>query len=189
MMKPLAVCGVIVLAGAAQSRADQVIAYINYTGVGTILAGFDSFVPFMSYGDPGLPNPAGFVGNRPLTFLDLLQGNTYDLTGDLAGFAASITNGGLENVYIGFTVNQGVGSVTLLTEPALLAGNGGVGNPDLAGWTVTRISLIATAYASLGGNQFEVSFVFSIIGVPAPAGAALLGSAGLSLAGRRRRTG
>lgn len=171
------------------AAADVPLSSFDFTGTGSTAAGpFTTATPFLSYGDPSGMNPAGFLGNAPISLLDIIQGNDYELTGDFAGFAAAMTNGADEPVYVGFTAAGGVGDSALTVESILLSSGPVVGAPDLAGYTITRVVIMGSSYSQLAGGEFEFGVNFTVYGeVPAPGSAGLAAIAGVFAARRRRR--
>lgn len=186
----LYVVSVVLSVGLASAAAAEVpLSTFDFTGTGSTAAGpFTTASPFVSYGDPSGMNPAGFLGNAPISLLDILQGNEFELTGDFAGFAAAMTNGLDQPMYVGFTAAGGVGDSALTVESSLLSFGPVIGSPDLAGYTITRVVVLGSSFSQLAGGEFEFGMNFTVFGeVPAPGAAGLLAIAGVFAARRRRR--
>jgi len=111
----------LVLLPASVSSADSLLASFDFTGSLPAPIGQPEFSPLLSYGDPSNPPAVGYLDNVTLTLLDIFQGNRFELTGDLANFAALASNGVDDGLYVGFGLT-GVGTVwTLESESAVLA--------------------------------------------------------------------
>lgn len=171
------------------SFADTALATFTYEGTGQV-SSTPAWTPYVSYGDPALPNPSAYMDGTTLTLLDVAQGNSYELTGDIAGFKTLASDDLDDPIYIGFTVPGGTGSGSTLTELSLLANAVGlapaVGTPDFAGYELTRIRILGTAFQSGQSGAFTTTTEFTIYGdrvVPEP----VTGVGLLALALTRRR--
>lgn len=165
-------------------KADTLLASFDYTGIGRS-AGQPEWQPFLSYGNPDDPGSVVMNG-ATLDFLAVTQGTRYDLTGNFASFASLATNGSNNAISIGFH-NPSGSSQSLTSEFELLTWGfavPGVGAPDFAGFTLTRIEVLGSSLTSLGHGVFEVSTNYSVFGnpVPEPATVALLAIGATALA-------
>jgi hypothetical protein len=169
----------VLIASSMIARSDIELATVGYTGTGTA-SGLPSWTPFLSYGDPGDMSPLGYMNNINLSLLDIINGTTYELTGDFANFASVAENDINQSIYVGFFVPGGVGAFDLTTEQDVLATASflapGVGTPDFNGYSLTRITVRGTSFSDLGGGDFETSFDFTFYGnqVPEPSTFALM---------------
>jgi hypothetical protein len=195
----LACSFVLILAAVAPAAvADTLLVSFSQTGSATI-DGDARWQPFISYGDPALMS-AIVMNGVTITPSEVTGGLSFDLTGDFAVFSALATNGIDDELRVGFFAAGGVGFSDTASELAFL--NAGtikfpdIGNPDFAGYTLTRISVLSTGYRILnGGFALETTTQFSFHGevdstavVPLPSVAymGLVSLAGLKLLGRRR---
>jgi hypothetical protein len=175
---------------AATASADVLLASIAFEGTGQTTAQ-QAWTPYISYGDPGTPNPVGYLNDTTLTILDVLNGTAYDLAGDFAGFELSAVDGVNQPLHLGFTVPGGTGADQTALEQALLASAftpvPGIGSPDFAGYDLTRVRVMATAFQSGVGGQFTATTEFMVYGnrVPEPASAMAM----MLAVPRRRRRG
>lgn len=173
---------VVCLSLASTASADTLLANFAYTGTADLPAsgGSPEFQPFMAYGPPTLPAP-GLINDVTMSVLDIVQGNTYELSGEFATFADLASNGSDESLYVGFLVPNETGSWTSSTESANLAAAFftalGVGNPDYFGYDLTRVVVIGTAFSVAPDDQFELTVDFSVYGertIPEPSTLAML---------------
>lgn len=187
------VAALLLLLPASAAPADTLLASFAFTGSLPDPGGLPEFSPLLSYGDPTNQPALGYLDGVTLTLLDFVQGNTYEMTGDLTNFAALATNGVDDSLYLGFEL-FGVGYVwTLEEESTVLAGAfqavPDLGNPDFSGYDVTRVLVLGTAYGPAPNEEIEISLNFEVYGdrlVPEPGTWALLlvGGCGLFV-GRR----
>lgn len=177
----------------AAARADTLLAGFDYSGTLPAPIGDPQILPLLSYGDPTLPPATGFLDNVTLSFLDFVQGNTYELTGDLSNFVSLATNGIDDSMYVGFQL-AGVGTTwSLEPESAVLASAfqavPGLGNPDFAGYEITRVLVLGSSF-SQGANELDITINFQVFGnrlVPEPGTWALLALGACGLVGYRGR--
>lgn len=176
------------ITGVGRVSADVSLATIVLESTGQTTAQ-PSWKPFISYGNPNMVDPAGYMNGITLTLLDVVNGTSHELTGDFAGFESSATDGVNQPLYLGITVPGGTGETEMTTEQALLASAfgtaPGVGTPDFSGYDLTRVRIMGTAFQSGAGGAFTVTTEFQIYGnrVPEPASALAL----LLAVPRRRR--
>jgi hypothetical protein len=187
-------------ATAPAALADTLLATFSYESVGT-LGGAEAWKPFISYGNPG---DAGAITMNGVTMtpIDIAAGDSFDLTGDLAGFNTLATNGTNDAMRIGIFVDGGTGHNATATESSLMSTATfyvpGIGTPDFAGYSVSRISILGTLYA-VGETtppdvvHFRTSTEFSfytddVVAAPVPLPAAApMGLACLALFATYRR--
>jgi hypothetical protein len=149
----------------------------------------------LSYSAPTDP-PFGLLDNVTMGFLEVVNGTSYDLTGDYTNAETAATSGTPHSVWMGFNVpNGGTGSFLQTTEPLLIAGAvgvaPGVGPVDFAGFDLTRVRVMSTSYQGIVPGTFEVTTEFTVYGDPIPEpGSTALAVAGIgsviSLVRRRR---
>jgi hypothetical protein len=176
-------------------QAEEELAVFGYTGQGTIspAGGDHEWQPFVSYSAPGDP-PVGFLNNVTKSVLDVLQGTSPDLVGDLATAELLATNNVDNTVWFGFLVpNGGTGSFIAPTESTLLSTAfsvaPGVGPIDFAGFDLTRVEVMTTAYQFIATDSFEITLQFTVYGdriVPEPGTLAMFSMLGIAAAYRRR---
>lgn len=183
-------CFVILLA-ASVARAETILAEFQFTGTVRNPAADVPIRPFMSYGDPAIQPAVGFIETDAMGFFDFLSGTRHDLTGDFGAFATLASNGVNQTIYVGFEVD-GAGSASDGQAESTLLGSAsfllpGLGNPDFAGYEVTRVDVLGTSYAPLEGDRLELSFQYAVYGnVPEPGSWALLALGACALVGYGR---
>lgn len=184
-----AAIAVLSLAAPALAGADIPLATLAYTGEGfEPTGGPPSFEPYLlaDVNNPGAQNLSGVT----MSLVDILQGNVYTLTGDMPYWSGVLSDSLVTGFDMGFFVPGGNGSNTDTTDTAVIASAfspaPGIGSPDFAPYTVTRVDVRATSFSSFGDGGFEVTIEFSFYGVPAPGAAALLPLGGLASMRRRR---
>lgn len=193
MIKSLAALA-IVFALTSFTQAEEELAVFGYTGVGTVspAGGNHEWQPFLSYSAPGDP-PVGFLNNVTMDILDVFQGTSPDLLGDLATAELLATNNIDDTVWFGFLVpNGGTGSFISPTESALISTAfstaPGVGPIDFAGFDLTRVEVMTTAYQQVSPEGFEITLQFTVYGdriVPEPGTLAMCSLLGMFAACRR----
>ena len=176
--------------------ADTLLATFSSSGSATI-NGDARWQPFISYGNPAVAG-AIVMNGVTITPAAVAGGLSFDLTGDFAAISALATNGVDDAMRVGVFAPSGVGFNDTASELAFL--NAGtltfpdIGNPDFAGYTLTRISIRGTSYQTPDGITLNTSTDFSFYGAPAspavplPAAACtgLASLAGLKLLTRSR---
>ena len=177
--------------------AETLLATFSSSGSATI-NGDARWQPFISYGDP-FARDAIVMNGVTITPAAIAGGLSFDLTGDFAAFSALATNDVDDAMSVGVFAPSGVGFDDTASELAFL--NAGtltfpdIGNPDFAGYTLTRISIRGTSYQSPDGITLNTSTDFSFYGDPASTATVPLPSvactglaslAGLKLLTRRR---
>ncbi len=175
------------------ATADSLLAAFNFTGSLPTPIGQPEFSPLLSYGDPSNQPAVGYLDNVALTLLDIIQGNRYEMTGDLANFAALASNGVNDGLYVGFGLT-GVGTVWSLENESTVLSTAflampGLGNPDFAGYDVTRVLVMGTAYGPAPNDEVEISLNFEVYGdrvIPEPSTWAMLLIGASVLVGCRR---
>lgn len=181
---------------AAPATADIVVANFDFAAsVAQAPDGSFEFRPFLAYGDPTIQPALGYMNNVTMAAIDVLQGNSYELSGDFANFAAKAVNGSNEPFYIGVQVVNGVADWDATTELAHLSTAAlkapGVGSPDYAGYELTRITAMPTSFQAFPSGQVDVNVMFTVYGnrlVPEPGVLTLVafGVAGITKMRRRQ---
>jgi len=195
---PVAIAAALSLSGAlfsAPATADIVVANFDFAAsVAQAPDGSFEFRPFVAYGDPTIQPALGYMNNATMAVIDVLQGNSYELSGDFANFAAKAVNGSDDPFYIGVQVVNGVADWDATSESVHLSTASmkapGVGSPDYAGYELTRITVMPTSFQQLQNGQIDVSVMFTVYGnrlVPEPGlfTLAALGFAGVATMRRR----
>jgi hypothetical protein len=182
----------LVLIPATLAQAEILLANFPYTGILSTRGESPQIRPLLSYGDPSEPNAVGHIW-ADMTLLNFFNGVPVELAGDFSGFTALATDGLDEQVFVGFEF-VGMSSVwsledesTVLAWAFSLAPN--VGNPDFAGYEITRIEVLGTSYITLPDDEIELTFEYSVYGnVPEPGTLVMLSLGGVGLlAGYRSR--
>lgn len=176
-------------APAIPALADIELASLTHHAAGR-LNGAVEWQPFISYGNPDAPGATVMAG-ATMNLVGIVQGHVFELTGDLPTFAALASNGANDAMHIGLFVTDGVGFNAATTEVSLLQDATlhvpGIGAPDFAAYTITRIEIIGSSFSSgPDGIAFETSTLFTIYGVPAPGAATLLLALAIPATRRRR---
>jgi len=196
---PVAIAAALSLSGAllaAPAMADIVVANFDFAAsVAQAPDGSFKFRPFVAYGDPTNQPALGYMNNVTMAAIDVLQGNSYELSGDFANFAAKAVNGSNDPFYIGVQVVNGVADWDVTTEMVHLSTASmkapGVGSPDYAGFELTRITAMPTSLQAFPSGQVDVNVQFTVYGnrlVPEPGLFTLVvfGVAGVTTMRRRR---
>jgi hypothetical protein len=185
---------VLTFASAAPTAfADTLLATFSYDSNAPLDAGWQ---PFISYGDP-FARDAIVMNGVTITPVAIQNGLSFDLTGDLPAFSALATNGVNDPMHIGIFTPNGPGHNATATELSLLQTATlyvpGIGSPDFAGYTLTRISILGTGFNTIQSNMntttsfsFYGDAVSPAVPIPSVAYTGLASLAGLKLLGRRR---
>ena len=161
------------------------------TAIAATTTALPTWQSYLSYGDPSLPG-AVFMNNATIDLVAAANGIQFTFTDDFAAFADLITVINREAIYhLAINVPGATDSQALTAEIPLLQSAffvaPGVGNPDLAPYTLTRIVILGSSYQGTGGSGFEVGVDFLFYGIPTPSTAiAMLAPIGAFTARRRR---
>lgn len=168
------------------AHADILLGTYQFVGQGHDPQNAGVVEPVMSYSDPDVLTPFGYMGNQTIDLADVANGTVKTLSGDFLGFSLAMTSNTDEQFHIGFRVPGGMRAVSLINESSLTPEIAGVVDPDFAGYALTRVTVLGTSYSTLGGGSFEFGLLFSIYGdVPAPSTGLI--ACAFAAAGMRRR--